>query len=836
MTTISSLQPQPAIDESLIERFVSLLKKWLEQCDAHHDDRCKIIPISERPPWQIPDWVIDAQEGCIVPGYSVQRYAALSYVWELPSQQSGQATSDRLMLRSDNVEAFQKPGFLSTGGMTGVPIVVKDSLDLILQAGIRYLWVDCLCIVQHAETTRSRVEAMKEIYSGACVTIIAATTSGGLFVSKTADHARGKSGGRPRRPRHRLTNYSTYTDAQSLYGSLLASHWASRGWTFQEQMLSKRSINFIDDTTFWSCECSVWWTSSAKIKGVDEYKRRVKGTSGIDRNESPAFMVGEDTLGIASHVHHSVEVNKHRELSHALKSPSIPNLRLYVELICRYNHRNLTYSQDALPAFSGVLQSVTQGSSSAFVCGLPVVFLDDALLWQPLRKARRRVSKDTGRYIAPPAPLPSWSWVGWQCLIDPESMVSGLDYEVKEVINGTSVPHQSSWRTSKLVDWYALSDKDQSPGTLLREHQLMDSCKELQKNPYARDLPEGWSRKSAFEFVNTSEVAAWQNQKLGWQRGNWQRRRAGIPEKDYAEPASKPITWFSHGGQENTWYRYPIPTGNTYSPAYTSVSDAAFLSCTTTMAHFNIRRMLCCQGRDRFCHADYLIGFPLYTVRKTTIYMSEPAHKDCNSVITLEDGCGRWAGLLKVMDEETTVEIGEAIQLIAISKGSASRREAAGTYEASVDIRGMYSLPMGAYHTNPSYYVFAPSTGDQPRSAEIVDDGVIYSMPWGWEEDADDSLEKNESQEIILHPEPLNSENFKRKETRGQQINVDLGPLNSKSIDPNRWSEWGNETYSFYNVLWVETRDGVMYRKAAGRISEDIWEQTCGAPQRIVLG
>ena len=91
-----------------------------------------------------------------------------------------------------------------------------------------------------------------------------------------------------------------------------------------------------------------------------------------------------------------------KKLLQSLATPSIPNFRLYMELICRYNHRDLTYAQDALPAISGVLDALTCGFPGGFISGLPALFLDSALLWQPLLKAERRVRSDKKSGPSPP--------------------------------------------------------------------------------------------------------------------------------------------------------------------------------------------------------------------------------------------------------------------------------------------------------------------------------------------------------------------------------------------------------------------------------------------------
>ncbi|ETS82039.1 hypothetical protein PFICI_07041 [Pestalotiopsis fici W106-1] len=174
--------------------------------------------------------------------------------------------------------------------------------------------------------------------------------------------------------------------------------------------------------------------------------------------------------------------------------------------------------------------------------------------------------------------------------------------------------------------------------------------------------------------------------------------------------------------------------------------------------------------------------------------------------MTLEDDQGRWSGLLRVMDDDAVIESGQTIQLVAISKGSTSRREAAQTYEVYVD-------NCGYYNAGNVQYQFESVASTWRISEESIDDAIGSAVP---------------SQKERSHTTCVGSEN--------EKTTPDLGKLNSKNVESRKLSGWGDEIYFFYNVLWVETIDGVMYRKAAGRIPEDIWEQTCGIPQRIVLG
>jgi hypothetical protein len=43
-------------------------------------------------------------------------------------------------------------------------------------------------------------------------------------------------------------------------------------------------------------------------------------------------------------------------------------------------------------------------------------------------------------------------------------------------------------------------------------------------------------------------------------------------------------------------------------------------------------------------------------------------------------------------------------------------------------------------------------------------------------------------------------------------------------------------TYEFYNVMWIERKDDVSYRKAVGRVWEPAWDAKPSESVDIVLG
>jgi hypothetical protein len=96
--------------------------------------------------------------------------------------------------------------------LTQLPTAVKDAIPLVRKLGENHLWVDCLCIVQDDEKTREQVDHMGDIYSGAYLTIIAATPLGRLHGFSSPFY-----GGRAQDEK-----------VEDLYEDLYRTNWASR--------------------------------------------------------------------------------------------------------------------------------------------------------------------------------------------------------------------------------------------------------------------------------------------------------------------------------------------------------------------------------------------------------------------------------------------------------------------------------------------------------------------------------------------------------------------------------------------------------------------------------
>ena len=424
-----------------------LVKHWKQRCDQEHGEYCwKPSSMNEGRPSQYPSWLIDTWRGCLVPAPSDSRYVALSYVW---------GEKKCLMTMSTNIEHLQLENALYSENFSGeIPKTIKDAMGVVEVIQERYLWADCLCILQDDQSTRQmQLNNMSAIYAKACVTIIAAQGSNaewGLRGFREFSHPRELD-----QEIWRLTEGEQLIECQfrDPDGLEKDSPWYKRCWTFQEHLYSRRRLIFEADTVRWECDHAVWYE--------DVY----------DMDSTPAYVPLREQW---------TYITRYQFKLAAL----FPDLSGYGELVRAYNHKDLTHPEDAIAAFAGVTTHLSLMYSGGFNCGLPEMFFDVALLWQPWRTVERRRSSGVRRTISC---LPSWSWAGWQGEVDPWTWESGCDY-IKGREPGDDC--QTSWRTIPIIQWYSIDR------TCWELRPISSNWLTFKTYPRAADelLRDGWSR------------------------------------------------------------------------------------------------------------------------------------------------------------------------------------------------------------------------------------------------------------------------------------------------------------------------------------------------------
>ena len=484
--------------------------RWITRCQTLHGEKC--CPKNKVPLHGLPSiLLIDVEDWCIVSAPPEARYVALSYCW-------GQTAA--VCSLKHNIAALKTPGSLSPATTSyKLPPTVADAIIFTREVGERYLWVDALCIVQDDNDEKQRnLDSMAFIYANSFFTLVAAD-------GPNADHGlRGVVKGVRDRdlPHHQIRGLPSGTLMlnKPRAGLRLDSVWNSRGWTMQESLFSRRLVVF-DGFVSWVC-CEAEWSEDTDRE--------------LDFLGSSSFHL-TDRVGLYSRL------------------PLWPDLRLWGSLVSQFNKRNLTFEKDVIDAFAGVEAAASPSFPGGFLLGLPQLFFDIALLWQPERKLTRRGDHDHH--------FPSWSWVGWKGEIETQlwDVCSDLPYSKRYPLPEIII--------DPLVQWKAVHE----PGAT--DCHVVPNSYVLHRSKPAISRHSGWSRH--------------------------------LKHHD-RHPARHHHYYFSHDQVPNQLFRYPVPldmnnnTGN--SPNTPSPSQPGkglcFLSFTAMRSWFKVGGIL----EDRFQHQE----------------------------------------------------------------------------------------------------------------------------------------------------------------------------------------------------------------------------------------
>ena len=189
-------------------------------------------------------YLICVPRKCLVKANGGEKYIALSYVWGTSFSQ--------FRTTKANLTFLQSEGSLNeTRTRDHLPGTIKRAMHFTTLLNVDFLWVDCLCIVQDDPVhTTSQINNMASIYSESYLTLCAAdgvdAESGLLGIRQCSP------------PRNVQQDILTFADGPMSskwvkYMRPKVSAYDERGWTFQEQILSRRSLSFTGNGLEWRC-------------------------------------------------------------------------------------------------------------------------------------------------------------------------------------------------------------------------------------------------------------------------------------------------------------------------------------------------------------------------------------------------------------------------------------------------------------------------------------------------------------------------------------------------------------------------------------------------------
>ncbi|KAF7502232.1 hypothetical protein GJ744_006423 [Endocarpon pusillum] len=274
------------------------VKGWLETCHETHTE-CRNLGRSRRNPTNL--IFINATSGMLqlVEGSKsdLVPYVALSYTWGMELATEDERTNIKAAKTKETNSHQRREGF----PMAGLPRTMLDAIILTLSLGLRYIWIDDICIVPPVDWNEE-ASKMDEVYGNS-----------EAWRYKT-DACRLYSG-------HWLANID-----MPLNEIRLRSNLFTRAWTLQEERLSPRMLYVCGQRMYWSCSVSQQVESGQN--------------GGLPRLQGP------DRFAWMQHPQSFLRACRRQDLA-ALHEQ-------WLELVKAYVKRNIFSSADRFPAIMGL--------------------------------------------------------------------------------------------------------------------------------------------------------------------------------------------------------------------------------------------------------------------------------------------------------------------------------------------------------------------------------------------------------------------------------------------------------------------------------------------------
>ena len=321
------------------------------------------------------------------------QYATLSHCW-------GGQQPTRLL--SSNYNDFER----------GVPRntlskVFQDAILVTRRAGLRYLWIDSLCIVQDSnDDWLTQSSNMHCIYKNATFNIAATgfiDGQRGLFVDRNIQSIS---------PAPIIIGADIIEDGKTLlekgnyFVIPLSNHqWKLevdeaplnlRAWVLQERILSSRTIHFGAKQLYWECHqfeaCELYPHGFPSLL----YTTHIKALSPFGGFRSLILDSDKDTKG---------------DTTWDIRYPSVPNssdraLEYWYKVMEAYSGGKLTFETDKMHALAGLAKLMSKHVRSRYLAGMWQRHLLHQLVWYV------RADCEMGNWRPWSYRCPSWSWMG----------------------------------------------------------------------------------------------------------------------------------------------------------------------------------------------------------------------------------------------------------------------------------------------------------------------------------------------------------------------------------------------------------------------------------------
>ena len=264
-------------------------------------------------------------------------------------------------------------------------------MNLTIDLGLRYIWIDSLCIVQDdRDEWSAECPKMGAIYGGAYIVVAASLAANGvhgLYKDRPTFHRvkfHTKAGHLVKAVVRTKVNHSVWKTGEQFWAAPELPLF-DRAWAFQERLLARRVVHFTPSELVWECQSCI-------ICECGDLQNPL--------TSSPEFGVGR---GLKTKYH---EVTKW--------GSNLDRLNFWHDICAQFSARSITYTSDRLPALSSVAKQIDMPEIlGQYLAGIWERTLPGSLLWwseytdaklypESLKATHERKKSSS---------VPTWSWL-----------------------------------------------------------------------------------------------------------------------------------------------------------------------------------------------------------------------------------------------------------------------------------------------------------------------------------------------------------------------------------------------------------------------------------------
>jgi hypothetical protein len=347
--------------------------------------------------------------------------------------------------------------------MSILPELYRDAVYAASQLGVRYLWIDSLCIIQQGDDQadwRREVTLMADVYSNSFCNISAAVAPDGhhsMFHFREPEALSPEIAIRVSAD-GRETPY-LISDLRLWEVDVSRALVNTRAWVLQERLLSPRILHFGASQVFWKCH---------EKDAAEVYP------GGVPTDLFPPQERFKNLAQVPSGENYA---------SDRQASGDLWDYQAWARIVRAYTACALTFPSDKLVAISAVAKLMRPVVRDEYVAGMWRRFMERELLWSAVHRPSDAASR-IGTYRAP-----SWSWAA----VDGEVNPGVLEVDPEDVLIKVEDVH---------LDYTQDDDTGSISGGWMR---LRGMLKQLMLEPYSRT--DGTNHREWTMVVNGVHVS-----------------------------------------------------------------------------------------------------------------------------------------------------------------------------------------------------------------------------------------------------------------------------------------------------------------------------------------